>query len=76
MGRRTLLNFVGVIVLCLAAAGVASAQDFQRSYNLEAGATVSIFNVSGNIELKGYDGSGARLLKLSSAPGNVTLKSI
>jgi DUF4097 and DUF4098 domain-containing protein YvlB len=57
MRRRTLLNFVGVVVLCLAAAGVAGAQDFQRSYNLETGGTVSIYNVSGNIELTGYDGS-------------------
>jgi DUF4097 and DUF4098 domain-containing protein YvlB len=43
--------------LCLAAAGVAGAQDFQRSYDLEAGGTVNIINVSGDITLKGYDGS-------------------
>jgi hypothetical protein len=48
---------VGAIVLCLVAAGAAGAQDFQKSYNLEAGATVSILNVSGDIALKGYDGS-------------------
>jgi hypothetical protein len=57
MRCRTLSKIVGAVVLCLAAAGVAGAQDFQKSYNLEAGGTVSIFNVSGNIALTGYDGS-------------------
>jgi len=56
MGRRLISNFVGAAVLCLAAAAVASAQDFQKSYNLGTGGTVHIANVSGDIELKGYDG--------------------
>ena len=34
----------------------ASAQDFQRSYNLGAGASVSIRNVSGDVTVTGYDG--------------------
>ena len=57
MGRRTILNLAGALVLCMAAAAVTSAQDFQRSYNLEAGGTVEIANVSGDINLTGYDGS-------------------
>jgi hypothetical protein len=57
MGRRTFLNFVGALLLSLAAAGVASAQDFQRTYNLEAGGSVEIANVSGDIILTGYEGS-------------------
>ena len=57
MRRRTILNFVGAVAFCLATAVGASAQDFQRSYNLGAGAEVEIANVSGDIELKGYDGS-------------------
>ena len=57
MRRRIILNLVGAVVFCLAAAAGASAQDFQRSYNLGAGAEVEIANVSGDIELKGYDGS-------------------
>ena len=57
MGRRTVLNIVGALALCLAAAGAASAQDFQRTYNLEAGGSVEIANVSGDINLTGYEGS-------------------
>ena len=57
MGRRNVLNFVGALVLCAAASVVASAQDFQRSYNLEAGGSVEIANVSGDINLTGYEGS-------------------
>jgi hypothetical protein len=87
MGRRTLSNFVGVVVLCLAAVGVASAQDFQRSYNLEAGGTVSILNVSGNITLTGYDGSALAVagykegrdrevveVEDTSTPGHISLR--
>jgi len=57
MGRRTVLNFVGALALCMAAAVAASAQDFQRTYNLEAGGSVEIANVSGDINLTGYEGS-------------------
>jgi hypothetical protein len=57
MRRKTFSKLVGTVVLCLAAAGAAAAQDFQRSYNLEAGGTISIINVSGDVVLTGYDGS-------------------
>jgi hypothetical protein len=57
MRRRIILNFAGAVVFCLAAAAGAAAQDFQRSYNLGDGAAVQIANVSGDVELKGYDGS-------------------
>jgi hypothetical protein len=57
MGRRIILNFVGALVVCLAAVSAASAQDFQRSYELGPGGTVSIANVSGDVVLKGYDGA-------------------
>jgi hypothetical protein len=56
MRSRTIYNFVWAAVVCLAAAAGASAQDFQRSYSLGEGAAVQIANVSGDIELKGYDG--------------------
>jgi DUF4097 and DUF4098 domain-containing protein YvlB len=51
------LNFAGAVALCAAAATGAAAQDFQRTYNLEAGGSVEIANVSGDVELKGYEGS-------------------
>ncbi|HEX8117422.1 MAG TPA: DUF4097 family beta strand repeat-containing protein [Pyrinomonadaceae bacterium] len=57
MGRRTFLNFVCALALCALAAVGASAQDFQKSYNLGEGGSVEIANVSGDINLVGYDGS-------------------
>ncbi|HEX7312492.1 MAG TPA: DUF4097 family beta strand repeat-containing protein [Pyrinomonadaceae bacterium] len=57
MGRRTFLHIVGALALCAAAAVSAAAQDFQKSYNLAAGGTVAIANVSGDINLTGYEGS-------------------
>ncbi|MDT5272562.1 MAG: hypothetical protein QOH49_4748 [Acidobacteriota bacterium] len=57
MGRRTVLNFVGALALCAAAAVSAAAQDFQRTYNLESGGSVEIENVSGDVNLTGYEGS-------------------
>jgi DUF4097 and DUF4098 domain-containing protein YvlB len=57
MGRRNILSFVGSLALCMAAAVSASAQDFQRSYNLGAGGSVEIINVSGDVNLTGYEGS-------------------
>jgi DUF4097 and DUF4098 domain-containing protein YvlB len=57
MGRRTIFNFVGAFVLCALAAAGASAQDFQRTYNLGEGGSVEIANVSGDVNLTGYEGS-------------------
>jgi DUF4097 and DUF4098 domain-containing protein YvlB len=56
MRRRMILNMVGAVGVCLAATAGAAAQDFQKSYNLGDGGAVHIVNVSGDIELKGYDG--------------------
>jgi DUF4097 and DUF4098 domain-containing protein YvlB len=57
MRRRTIFNFVGALALCMVAAVSAAAQDFQKSYNLEAGGSVEIESVSGDINLTGYEGS-------------------
>ncbi|HEX3557754.1 MAG TPA: DUF4097 family beta strand repeat-containing protein [Pyrinomonadaceae bacterium] len=57
MGRRTLVKAVATILLLLASAALACAQDFQKSYNLEPGGTISVSNVSGDIHLIGYEGS-------------------
>ena len=56
MGRRTFSRFVGALAVCALAAVGAAAQDFQKSYNLGDGGTVEIANVSGDINLTGYDG--------------------
>jgi DUF4097 and DUF4098 domain-containing protein YvlB len=57
MRRRKILSFGSALVLCMAASVAASAQDFQKTYNLEAGGSVEIANVSGDINLTGYEGS-------------------
>ena len=55
--RRNLFALVSlpafVLVFSLA---TASAQDFQKSYSLAAGGTVSVRNVSGDVVVTGYDG--------------------
>ncbi len=45
------------VVICSALACLATAQDFQQSYNLPGGAGISIRNVAGNISVAGYDGA-------------------
>ena len=57
MGRKAVLNFVCALALCALAAVGASAQDFQKSYNLGDGGSVEIANVSGDVNLTGYEGS-------------------
>lgn len=53
---RQLFRLASVVALCLASSVVASAQDFQKSYTLGANGSVSISNVSGAINISGYDG--------------------
>ncbi|HYO62504.1 MAG TPA: DUF4097 family beta strand repeat-containing protein [Pyrinomonadaceae bacterium] len=43
-------------LVCTALAGSAAAQDFQKSYPVGAGATIQIKNVSGDVNVRGYDG--------------------
>jgi DUF4097 and DUF4098 domain-containing protein YvlB len=87
MRRGKIFNFVGAVVFCLAGAAGAAAQDFQRSYNLGDGGAVQIANVSGDIELKGYDGSALVVsahktgrdreqveIEDNSTPGRVSLR--
>ena len=87
MIRRTFTSMLGAAALCLAAAAGASAQDFQRSYNLESGGTVNIANVSGDVALTGYDGAAVVVtahktgrdrdmveVEDTSTPGRVSLR--
>jgi hypothetical protein len=61
MGRRTIFNLLAAALLCLASAAAARAQDFQRSYNVGPNGSISIANVSGNVNIKGYDGSAVEV---------------
>lgn len=54
---RRMTRLAAVLAFLLSALiGQAAAQDFQKSYRLGAGASISIRNVSGDITVKGYDG--------------------
>ncbi|HEY7545604.1 MAG TPA: DUF4097 family beta strand repeat-containing protein [Blastocatellia bacterium] len=48
---------VAAMVLGLALAGAAAAQDFQKNYNLGANGQIRIGNISGDVEVTGYNGS-------------------
>ncbi len=45
------------LTVCLLAAGVAKAQDFQKSYALRAGGSISVGTISGDVQVTGYNGS-------------------
>jgi hypothetical protein len=47
---------IGTAFLTLLICATATAQDFQKSYALRAGARVNITNVSGDVIVNGYDG--------------------
>ncbi|MFN0120878.1 MAG: DUF4097 family beta strand repeat-containing protein [Blastocatellia bacterium] len=51
---RTLALVVFVVTLAVPAV---FAQDFQRNYQVAAGTRVSVHNISGNIDVTGYDGN-------------------
>ena len=62
MGRRMLFNFVAAAVLCAAWAASARAQDFRQSFNLAPGGSITIKNVSGDINISGYDGAAVEVV--------------
>ena len=57
MRRRLLMQTFVTLLLCLAAGQTASAQDFQKSYQIGPNGSIRIENVSGNVNIAGYDGS-------------------
>ena len=55
--RRTFMRlFLPSLSLCFALAAQAGAQDFQKSYRIGQGDSISIRTVSGDIQVAGYDG--------------------
>jgi hypothetical protein len=56
-----IFNFVAATVLCAAWAVSAGAQDFRQSFNLAPGGSISIKNVSGDINITGYDGASVEV---------------
>jgi DUF4097 and DUF4098 domain-containing protein YvlB len=56
MMRANLYSFVAASVFAALATSVTVGQDFNRSYRVAAGGTVSVRNVSGDVEVVGHDG--------------------
>lgn len=61
MGRRTLFNFVAAVAACMTLAAAAEAQEFRQSFNLAPGGAIEIKNVSGDVNIKGYDGAAVEV---------------
>ncbi|HVF88776.1 MAG TPA: DUF4097 family beta strand repeat-containing protein [Blastocatellia bacterium] len=55
---KPLIRFVALSAfLSLVMITTAAAQDFKKSYNLGAGGQIRVSNISGNVSVKGYNGS-------------------
>lgn len=61
MGRRMIFRFAAAALLCAAWAAAAQAQDFRQSFNLAPGGSITIKNVSGDINISGYDGASVEV---------------
>jgi hypothetical protein len=57
MRDRRLYKTFAALLFCVAATATASAQDFQRSYTLAPGGSISVSSVSGDISILGYEGN-------------------
>ncbi len=54
--KKLSLRLMSLSVLIVLIGATAMAQHFQRSYNLGAGGSVNVRNISGNVVVTGYDG--------------------
>ena len=61
MRRRMLFKAAAAAVLCAAWAATVSAQDFRQSFNLAPGGSITIKNVSGDINISGYEGAAVEI---------------
>jgi DUF4097 and DUF4098 domain-containing protein YvlB len=61
MTKRTLFRFGAVLLFAPFLAVTLAGQDFQKSYGIGAGGSVRIHSVSGDIQVKGYDGETIRV---------------
>ncbi|HEY6329290.1 MAG TPA: DUF4097 family beta strand repeat-containing protein [Blastocatellia bacterium] len=57
MSAKSMIFSSASLFILIALAGTAPARDFQRSYRVPAGGSIRIRNVSGDINITGYDGS-------------------
>lgn len=55
--QRVLTIVAGILSVVALGSDSVSAQDFQKTYSVQAGAVIRVENVSGDIRVTGYDGS-------------------
>src|SRR4051794_33131181 len=63
--RTLFFSLCAIFVLTVVPAG---AQDFQKTYPVEPGGVVNIRNVSGDVNIKGYDGQGIAVSVYKEGP--------
>jgi hypothetical protein len=69
MVRRNSLAFTLAALLAgLVAAGVASAQDYQRTYTIPARGSIRVISVSGDVKVIGYSGSSITVSGFKEGP--------
>src|SRR3712207_4620929 len=61
MGRRMIFRFAAVALWCAAWAAAAHAQSFRQRLNLAPGGSITIKNVSGDINISGHDGAAVEV---------------
>jgi Putative adhesin len=66
--RRLFTQTFAALLIGLAAASTASAQDFQKSYQTGPNGSLRIENVSGDVNLVGYDGSAVTVAAFKEGP--------
>jgi DUF4097 and DUF4098 domain-containing protein YvlB len=67
--KRDLYRFLAISVFsCLILTVPATAQEFQRSYRIAPGGSVKVSNVSGNVNVAGYEGDAITVAGFKEGP--------
>src|SRR5215470_12415797 len=73
LGRMSHI-FTLAMALGIALATTAAAQDFQKSYQLPAGSSIRIGNISGDVTVTGYDGNAIVVTGTKQGPDKDTVQ--
>ncbi|HKF58382.1 MAG TPA: DUF4097 family beta strand repeat-containing protein [Blastocatellia bacterium] len=73
MPRRIVYLFVLAAGLTFLVAATAAAQDFQKSYQIPAGGSIRVGNISGDVTVTGYDGTAITVTGTKQGPDKDTV---
>ena len=62
------VRVLAALLAGLAAAGVAAAQDYQRTYTIPARGSIRVASISGDVKVTGYDGSSIAVAGFKEGP--------